>query len=148
MSIWFTTPTAAFVDQIHVQTMAGNLGIKFVEAGDDFLRFEMPINEKTVQPFRVMHGGASASLAETIGSIGAQLTVDPAQKRCVGLSLNISHIRAIPEGQTATAVARPFHLGRSTQVWDIQITDPRGKLASVARLTMAVLDQTGTVAPR
>ncbi len=99
----------------------------------------MPISGRTVQPFRNMHGGASAAMAETLGSVAAQLTVDDDKQRCVGLSLNISHIRAVPEGQTLTGTARPFHIGRTTQVWDIQMTDPRGKLAAVARLTLAVL---------
>lgn len=148
MSIWFIPPTSEMVDKIHIDTMAGTLGIRITDVGDDFLRGEMPIGKKTVQPYRIMHGGASATLAETLGSVAAQMTVDPNQKRCVGLSLNISHIRTIREGQVAIGTARPFHLGRTTQVWDIQVTDPRGKLASVARLTMAVLDQTGVVAER
>ena len=145
MSIWFKRPTAELCQQIHLDTMPDHIGIKFTEVGDDFLSAEMPISPKTVQPYRVMHGGASATLAETLGSVAAQMTLDPNKKRCVGLSLNISHIRAVPSGQVVTGTARPFHLGRTTQVWDIQITDPRGKLASVARLTIAVLEQSGVV---
>jgi 1,4-dihydroxy-2-naphthoyl-CoA hydrolase len=143
LSIWFIRPNAEEIKKIQIDTMPANLGITITDVGDDFLSGEMPINKKTVQPYRVMHGGASATLAETLGSIAASMTVDPNRKRCVGLSLNISHIRAIPEGQVVTGTARPFHIGRTTQVWDIQITDVRGKLASVARLTMAVLEQSG-----
>lgn len=139
MTIWFDNPTLELVASWHPDTMAHHIGITFTEIGDDYLRAEMPISGRTVQPFRNMHGGASATLAETLGSVAAQLTVDSEKYRCVGLSLNISHIRAIPEGQVATGTARPFHLGRTTHVWDIQITDPRGKLAAVARLTIAVL---------
>ena len=140
MSIWFTLPIPEQLNQIHHNTMSGSLGIKITEVGEDFLRGTMPISDNSVQPFRVMHGGASAALAETLGSIAATMAVDPGKQRCVGLSLNVSHIRGVPEGQTVTGTARAFHIGRPTQVWDIQVTDERGKLATVARLTMAVLD--------
>lgn len=146
LSIWFTDPTPEIFSQIHENTMPEQIGITITEIGDDFLVGEMPIDHRTVQPFRVMHGGASATLAETLGSVGAQMTVDSAKKRCVGLSLNVSHIRGVMEGGRVIGVARPFHMGRTTQVWDIQITDEREKLVTVARLTLAVLDQPGAVA--
>jgi 1,4-dihydroxy-2-naphthoyl-CoA hydrolase len=143
MSIWFANPTIAEIDRWHIETMPAHLGIVFTEIGADYLKAQMPISQKTVQPFRTMHGGASATLAETIGSVAAALTVDHRQKRCVGLALNVNHIRPIPEGQTAYATARPHHLGRTTQVWSIEIHDERGKLATTATLTMAVLDGVG-----
>ena len=145
MSIWFADPTPQAINDFHPNAMPGHIGITFTEFGDDYLKAEMPVDHRTVQPFRVMHGGASATLAETMGSVGAQMTVDSSQKRCVGLSLNVSHIRAAPEGSRVFGVARPFHMGRTTQVWDIQITDEREKLVTVARLTLAVLDQEGNV---
>ncbi|MCB0035521.1 MAG: hotdog fold thioesterase, partial [Anaerolineales bacterium] len=116
MSIWFGTPTLEKVINWHDDTMAEHIGLVFTEIGDDYLRAEMAISGRTVQPFRNMHGGASATMAETLGSVAAQLTVDDDKQRCVGLSLNISHIRAVPEGQTLTGTARPFHIGRTTQV--------------------------------
>ncbi|MEM7334686.1 MAG: hotdog fold thioesterase [Chloroflexota bacterium] len=137
--IWFQEFTPDIVQGFHVDTMAGHLEIKITEVGEDYLVAEMPITGRTVQPFRTMHGGASAALAETIGSVASQMTVDPSQKKCVGLTLNVSHIRAIPEGGKAIATARPFHLGRTTHVWDIQIKNEAGKLATVSRLTMSVL---------
>ena len=140
--IWFQEFTPDLVQSFHVNTMPGLLEIIITEVGDDYLVAEMPISHKTVQPFRTMHGGASATLAETIGSVASQMTVDSSQNKCVGLSLNISHIRGILEGGKAIATARPFHLGRTTQVWDIQISNQDGKLASVARLTMSVLSMT------
>lgn len=140
MSIWFDNPNPEKFHDAHANTMSDHLGIEITELGDDYIKGEMPVDHRTVQPFRVMHGGASATLAETLASVGAQMTVDPAQKRCVGLSLNVSHIRAAPEGTKVVGVARPFHLGRTTQVWDIQITDEREKLTTVARLTLAVLN--------
>lgn len=137
--IWFQDFKIDDLRNIHPNTMAGHLGIVFTEKGDDFLKAEMPINERSVQPYRMMHGGASAALAETIGSVASMLSVDSSRSRCVGLSLSVSHIRAVSEGGKVVATARPFHLGRTTHVWDIRIEDERGKLATVARLTMAVL---------
>lgn len=140
MSIWFANPQVESLNKFSTNTMSDHLGIVITALGDDYIKGEMPVDHRTVQPFRVMHGGASATLAETLASVGAQMTVDPAQKHCVGLSLNVSHIRAAPEGTKVVGVARPFHIGRTTQVWDIQITDEREKLTTVARLTLAVLD--------
>ena len=140
MSIWFIRPDLEIINQFHTTTMAGGLGIVVTEIGDDYLKGTMPITNNTVQPFRVMHGGASAAMAETLGSVASNFVIDSSKKRCVGLSLNVSHIRAVREGGVVTGIAKAFHIGRTTQVWDIQITDERDKLATVARLTMAVLD--------
>lgn len=140
MSIWFADPSAAQINQIHENAMPQQIGITITEFGDDYIKGEMPVDHRTVQPFRVMHGGASATLAETLASVGAQMTVNLQEKRCVGLSLNVSHIRAAFEGSKVIGVARPFHIGRTTQVWDIQITDENEKLVTVSRLTLAVLD--------
>lgn len=139
MSIWFEHLEPESFAQMYKNTMIEQIGIAITEIGDDYLKGEMPVDERTVQPFRMLHGGASAALAETLGSIGAQMSVDSALKRCVGLSLNLSHVRAVPEGKKVLGVARPLHLGRSTQVWDIRITEERNNLVSVARLTLAVL---------
>ena len=138
--IWFQEFTPDIVQGFHTDTMAGHLEITVTEVGEDYIVAEMPISGKTVQPFRTMHGGASAALAETLGSVASQMCVDPNKNKSVGLSLNVSHIRAIPEGGKAIATARPFHLGRTTHVWDIQIKNEAGKLATVARLTMSVLN--------
>lgn len=140
MSIWFAKQTPEQINQIHKNTMPEQIGMAITEIGDDYLMGEMPIDHRTVQPFRMMHGGASATLAETLGSVGALMTLDTSQKHCVGLSLNVSHIRGVVEGKIVRGVARPFHVGRTTQVWDIQITDEREKLVTVARLTMAVIE--------
>lgn len=138
--IWFQEFDVNDIQNIHTTTMAGNLGIVFFEKGEDYIKAEMPINERSVQPFRIMHGGASAALAETIGSVASAMVVDSSKKRCVGLSLNVSHIRSVREGGKVVATARPFHLGRTTHVWDIRVEDERGKLTTAARLTMAVLE--------
>jgi 1,4-dihydroxy-2-naphthoyl-CoA hydrolase len=98
----------------------------------------MPVDARTHQPFGLLHGGASVALAETLGSIGGMLTLDPAVEVAVGLDINANHVRGVKSG-TVTGTARPLHLGRSTQVWEIRIEDERQKLVCIARLTLAVV---------
>ena len=114
------------------------LGIRFTAIGENFLEAEMPVDRRTHQPRGILHGGASVALAETLGSVGAALTVDPAKFRCVGLEINANHIRSVSEG-VVTGRAEPIHIGRTTQVWEIRIRDKEDKLVCVSRLTMAVL---------
>ena len=117
----------------------GHLGIVFTELGEDFLRGTMPVDQRTLQPYGLLHGGASVLLAETLGSMAANLCVeDPAGGQAVGLEINANHLRAVTEG-TVTGTARPLHVGRSTQVWEIRIEDERGRLACISRLTLAVI---------
>ena len=118
-------------------TMVQHLGIEFTEVGDDFLEARMPVDARTLQPFGLLHGGASATLAETLGSIGAYHCIDE-NKTCVGLEINANHIRAARSGWV-TGRAMPLHLGRTTHVWEIKITDDLGDLTCVSRLTMMIL---------
>lgn len=113
------------------------LGIEFVDIGDDRLVATMPVDARTVQPYGLLHGGASVLLAETLGSSAGNMCVAEGH-RCVGLEINANHVRGVREGRV-TGTARPLHLGRSTQVWDIRIEDARGRLACVSRLTLAVV---------
>ena len=136
--IWRTEISLVAVTERAKNTMSDHLGIEFIEIGEDFLAARMPINHRTKQPLGIMHGGASCVLAETVGSTAAQFCVDQTQYYCVGLDINTNHIRAVREGHV-TAVAKPFHLGKSTQVWSIEIKNAEDKLVSVNRLTMAVL---------
>lgn len=113
------------------------LGIVFTELGDDFIRATMPVDARTQQPYGLLHGGASVLLAETLGSSAGNLcTVDDAM--VVGIEINANHLVGVREG-TVTGTARPVHVGRSTQVWDIRIEDAHGRLACVSRLTLAVV---------
>lgn len=121
-------------------TMTGLLGIEFTEIAQDHLRATMPVDKRTLQPYGLLHGGASAALAETIGSVASGLVIDNATQSCVGISLNVSHLRSVSEGYVH-GVARPLHLGRSTHVWDIHIHDDDDNLCAVGRLTVAVLDK-------
>ena len=118
--------------------MAEFLELKFVEIGNDFLKMSMPVNSKTRQPYGFLHGGASCALAETVGSVSSSLVIDTAQFYCVGLEINANHLRSVTEG-LVTAIAKPLHLGKSTHVWDIKISDEKEKLFCVSRLTVAIL---------
>lgn len=138
--IWHQPVTVDAINALNAGTMADHLGIEVIEVGDDYLRATMPVDARTVQPMGLLHGGASVVLAETLGSIGAYGCVDRTRYVCVGLDINANHIRAVRSGHV-TGTARPLHLGGRTQVWEIRIEDPAGRLACISRLTMAVLEK-------
>ncbi len=139
MKIWKRDIDIATLAQRSKGTMAEHLGMEFTEIGDDYMVARMPVDHRTKQPIGIMHGGASCALAETVGSTAANCAVaDPLY--CVGLDINTNHIRSARAGYVI-ATARPYHLGRSTQVWGIEIVDEENKLISVNRLTMAVLSR-------
>jgi 1,4-dihydroxy-2-naphthoyl-CoA hydrolase len=136
--IWKTMISLVAANERSKNTMAEFLGIEFVQMGDDYLVARMPVDNRVKQPIGIMHGGASCVLAETVGSTAANFCVDIKTHYCVGLDINTNHIRSIREGNIF-ATAKPFHLGKSTQVWAIEIKDEAQKLISINRLTMAVL---------
>ena len=119
-------------------TMIEHLGIEVVEIGDDWLKARMPVDHRTVQPQGRLHGGASVVLAETVGSIAANMVLDSAEQLAVGLDINANHIRPVKSGYVY-GTARPEALGRTTQVWTIRITDDDDRLVCLSRLTMAVI---------
>jgi len=122
------------------ETMVETLGIEFTEIGEDFLRARMPVDHRTVQPARLLHGGASAALAETLGSVAGVLCLeDVAAKSVVGVDINASHLRGVREGFVYGTV-KPYRIGRKVQVWNIEIVDERERLICVSRLTLAVVD--------
>jgi 1,4-dihydroxy-2-naphthoyl-CoA hydrolase len=141
MAIWFKAYSLEDVQQRGKDTMVEHIGITITEVGENFLRGTMPVDHRTVQPMGILHGGASIALAETLGSIAANLIVDPAKKYCVGLDINGNHIRSVHSGKMVTGTASPVHLGGSTQVWTIEIKDEADRLVCTSRLTMAVLDR-------
>ncbi len=122
-----------------LNTAVSHLGIHIIEMGEDFLRGTMPVDQRTKQPYGLLHGGSSAMLAETLASVAANMCVEKEGQQAVGLELNCNHVRAVTQG-VVTGTARPVHVGRKTQVWDIRIEDERGKLCCVSRLTLAVID--------
>ena len=139
MSIWHTQPELGQLNTLQKKnTIAEVLGIEITEIGDDYLKGIMPVDHRTHQPMGILHGGASVVLAESLGSMAANLVVDTGKQYCVGLDINANHLRSVRSGQV-TGVAKPIHLGKSTQVWEIKITDERDKPACISRLTMAVL---------
>jgi 1,4-dihydroxy-2-naphthoyl-CoA hydrolase len=119
-------------------SMGDYIGIEWTEIGEDSLKARMPVDHRTKQPYGLLHGGASAVLAETLGSVGSALVVDHAKFMCVGLEINANHIRSAREG-FVTGIATPLHLGRQTHVWDIKIYNEENKLTCVSRLTVAIL---------
>lgn len=138
MTIWHTPPDLDTLNRWSENTLVRHLDIRITEIGDDYLKGTMPVDARTHQPFGLLHGGASAALAETLGSVAANISVNPETHRCVGLEINANHVHPVRTG-TVTGVARPLHIGRSTQVWDIRMTDRNGRLVCVSRLTMAVI---------
>ena len=121
-------------------TMIDHLGIEFLEVGGDYIKARMPVDHRTIQPFGLLHGGASVALAETLGSVAANLCVDREKKMCVGLEINANHTRPVTNG-FVYGIARPIHIGVSTQVWEIRIQNEQEKLVCISRLTLAVLDK-------
>jgi 1,4-dihydroxy-2-naphthoyl-CoA hydrolase len=138
MSIWFKKDWD--IDKLNLlaaNTMNDLIGIRFTEVGENYLKATMPVDHRTRQAYGLLHGGASVTLAETIGSVGSLLVVDPDQSICVGVEINANHLRSVKEG-FVTATAIPLHLGMSSHVWDIKIIDKNEKLICVSRLTVYV----------
>jgi 1,4-dihydroxy-2-naphthoyl-CoA hydrolase len=140
MGIWHRQYSLDEIRQKGIGTMVEHLGIIITVIGEDFLQGTMAVDHRTVQPMGILHGGASVALAETLGSLAANYVVDNQKKYCVGLDINANHVRAVRKG-LVTGTAKPLHLGSTTHVWSIQITDEEDRLVCISRLTMAVLDR-------
>lgn len=139
MRIWKQPLCIESLTALSASTAIAHLGIEFLEVGDDFLRARVPVDSRTVQPYGLLHGGVSVVLAETLGSCGA-VHAAPEGCRVVGLDINANHLRSTTHGWV-TGTARPVHIGRSTQVWQIELHNEAGELTSISRITMAVLTQ-------
>ena len=138
MTLWRSQSSVEELNSGRAGTLIETLGIEFTEIGDDFIRGTMPVDGRTRQPYGLLHGGASVALAETLGSTGAVMCVDSKEYQCVGQEINANHVRAARTG-LVTGTARPFHIGKTTQVWGIEVRDEEQRLISVNRLTLAVL---------
>ena len=136
--IWFTAVDLQALNARHASDINGCLGIEMMGYGSDWLEGRMPVDGRTRQPMGILHGGASVVLAETLASAAANLCVDTEKFICVGQEVNANHLRAVREGYV-TGVARPFHLGKTSQIWGIEIKDGEDRLTCVARLTIAVV---------
>ncbi|CAH0999631.1 1,4-dihydroxy-2-naphthoyl-CoA hydrolase [Neolewinella maritima] len=138
--IWKTTPTLEGLNAMGPRTLGDTLGMNFIEIGDDYLVAEMPVDERTVQPFRLLHGGASVALAETLGSVAGFLSLsEPDTHIVVGVDINATHLRSVPEGGRVRGTVRPVRVGNTVQVWEIHIHDQRDKLVCVSRITCQVV---------
>jgi len=131
----FKTP--AELNEWAAGTAVSHHGIELIEQGEDYIRGRMPVDARTRQPFGLLHGGCSVVLAETLASIGANLCLDDPAVQAAGIEVNANHVRAVTEGWV-TGTARPVHVGKATQVWEIRIVDERDKLVCISRLTLAV----------
>jgi 1,4-dihydroxy-2-naphthoyl-CoA hydrolase len=139
MSIWFkSTLTLEEIKSFAKETMNEYIGIEFTELGENFLKAKMPVDQRTRQAYGILHGGASATLAETIGSVGSAMILNLEQFYCVGLEINANHIRSAKEG-FVEGTALPLHIGGLTHVWDIRIRDHQDHLICISRLTVAIL---------
>jgi 1,4-dihydroxy-2-naphthoyl-CoA hydrolase len=139
MSIWHQPYTVEDI-RFKEACLPNHIGIEFTEIGPDYVRARMPVDDRTRQPFGILHGGASVALAETLGSIAAALVIDRSKQRCVGQEINANHVRAVSEGYVI-GTARPAHIGRRSHVWEIRITDEQEKLVCISRITMYILDR-------
>ncbi len=140
MAIWTVPPDRHKLGFDRRATMVEHLGISIDTIGDDYLQGSMPVDHRTMQIMGLLHGGASVVLAETLGSIASNLCLDPATQAAVGIQINANHIRAVRQGRVH-GIARPVHLGRSTHVWQITLTDDEGRTICLSTLTTAVIER-------
>lgn len=140
--IWTQPVNIDRMNQFSANTMVDHIGIEFTEIGTDYMMAKMPVDRRTVQPMRLLHGGASAALAETLGSTTGAMTINPQTHYVVGIELNCSHVRGGVEGEYVYAKSTPIKLGRKIQVWQIDIKNQQDKLVCVSRLTLAVIERT------
>ena len=139
MSIWHNKDLSLqYFEHFGKQTMGEHIGIRFSEVGENYLKGTMPVDHRTIQPYGLLHGGASVALAETLGSVAAAMVIDPEQFICVGQEINANHIRGVRSG-LVTGIASPIHIGSSSHVWGIKIYDEAEKLVCISRLTVAIL---------
>jgi len=138
--IWFKALDLIHSDYMMKNTIMEQIGIKITGFTNDSITGTMPVDRRTHQPYGILHGGASVVLAETLGSLAAQLTVDDSKYQTVGLEVNANHIKSVRSG-IVTGIAVPIHLGKKTQVWEIKITDESNALICISRLTMAVIEK-------
>ncbi len=139
-TIWFNKNLSLADITLGADTMGTHLGMEYVALGSDYLKMSMPVDNRTKQPYGLLHGGASCALAETVGSVASALVIDTTKQICVGLEINANHLRGVRSG-IVIATATRLHLGSSTHVWDIRIHDENEKLVCVSRLTVAILSK-------
>lgn len=138
--VFVTNPSLKLLNTPRIPSMVDHLGIEYTAIGEDFIEATMPVDHRTIQPYGLLHGGANVVLAETLGSVAASLTLDLEKQICVGLEINANHLKSVREGKVR-GVAKPVHLGKTTQVWEIKIYNEADQLCCISRITMAILDK-------
>lgn len=139
MALWFGDFKVEMAHTSNNRGLNKTVGLEILERGEDYLKGRIPVDERTHQPYGILHGGASCVLAETLASFASALVIDPKKQACVGLEINANHIRGVTHGWV-TGTARPLHIGRTTHVWDVRLENDEGKLTCISRVTMAILD--------
>ncbi len=140
MAIWFKQPTKDEAGKMQKGTLMETLDIQITDLGEDYISGSMPVDHRTVQPYGILHGGASVALAETLGSVAAHLVVDSSKYFTVGMEVNANHLRPATKGRV-TGTAKPIHIGKSSHVWGIEIKNEEGKMVCISRLTMAIVSR-------
>ena len=140
--IWKIKPTLELLNSTNINAMPSNLGIKFIEVGDDFITATMPVDHRTVQPFRILHGGASVALAETLGSVASMFCLENTDiQSAVGVEINANHLSSAQEGDAVKGTVKPIKIGKRLHVWEIKMFRSDGRLICVSRLTVAVVEK-------
>ena len=140
MTLFKSGITLEKLNQFSPNTLVSHLGIEIIGLGEDYIEAKMPVDHRTHQPLGLLHGGASVALAETLGSVAATCCVDAKTQYCVGLEINANHVKSVREG-FVYGIAKPIHIGRKTQVWEIKITNEQKQLVCISRITIAVIDK-------
>lgn len=141
MAIWKSRMSVEQINEMIENTMDPWVGIAYTEVGDDFVKASMTVDHRTLQPFGILHGGASCVLAESVGSIAGNMCVEQTVNYCAGQSIHTNHVRKAVGGEHLVGTARPVHLGKTSQLWEIRIENEAGDLISVTRLQLAVLSK-------
>lgn len=140
MSIFNPGVTVESLNRLSANSMVSHVGIEFTQVGRDFIEAKMPVDNRTLQPLGLLHGGASVTLAETLGSVAATCCVDRETQYCVGLDINANHIKSAKTGYVF-GITKPIHIGKRTHVWEIRIVNEQNELICISRITMAVIDK-------
>ncbi len=138
-AIWKSPPTLEVLNSMSKNTIDANLGIEFVEIGEDYLKAKMPVDQRTKQPMGMLHGGANVVLAETLGSVASILSIDFPKKIAVGLEINANHLRSVKSG-FVFGIVKPVRIGRTVHVWEINIHDDQQRHTCISRITVSIID--------
>ena len=140
--LWKRAPDVAELQQTTRGTLLEHLGLTIEGVGDDWISLRMPVDHRTIQPYGILHGGASVALAESLGSLASVLCIeDPSTHTPVGVEINANHLRPVPDGQFVIGTLSPIRIGRRMHVWNIEIRDPQDKLVCVSRLTIMIVER-------